>query len=203
MQKGRIAPRLILLLAIAGHAQTSISAQAYHLRARLAQARTAARLQQVHSKANVHDKITELVFYTRWLSLSPQSIPAARGLLKTVPATKEEAIALITLADAPEEGDISQGEMTALGQINDGWPRMLARAVLLLPASMKEYVVFLALAADDIHSDFTSHAQKVCRKFPKEFRSAVAALPEEDRTYVRRHVFDAEQCKAIFVGEAE
>src|SRR5579884_2886779 len=100
MRKGRTAPLIILLLAIAAHAQTGISAEVFRLRAKLAQARTVSGLQQVHSKANVHDKITELVFYTRWLSLSPQSIPAARGLLKTIPATNEESSALVTVADA-------------------------------------------------------------------------------------------------------
>jgi hypothetical protein len=203
MRKSRIAPLLILLLAIAGYAQTSVSAEVYHFRAKLAQAHTVSGLQQVHSKANVHDKITELVFYTRWLSLSPQSIPAARGLLKTIPSTKDEAFALTTLADAPASNDVPVSEMTVLDKIYEDWPRRLAGAALLMPASMKQYVAFLVLAADDIHSDFTSHAQEVCRKFPKEFRSAVAALPEKDRSYIGKHVFDAESCKAIFIGEAE
>lgn len=203
MQLMRIASVFIALLGCRGYTQTSMPAPVYQLRAKLARSHSIGELRRIHEKSAVHDRITELVFFTRWLSLSPKSISAARGLIRTIPSSEEEAVALMTLADYPGSGNISADEMSALDKVHGEWPRVVARATLLLPGSIKAYVSFLHLATTDMHSDFTGYAQKVCRKLPKQFRAAVAELPETERNYVRKYAFDAENCKPIFVSEAE
>ena len=91
----------------------------------------------------------------------------------------------------------------SLGNIHDRWPKLVADAVILAPERMQNYVAYLPLATADMHSNFTGNAQRVCMKFPKQFRSALARLSQKDREYVRDKVFDAGHCRAIFVSEAE
>jgi hypothetical protein len=75
--------------------------------------------------------------------------------------------------------------------------------VIAVPDLMQNYVAYLPLAVNDMHSDFTGNAQRVCRRLPREFRAAFDGLSQADRNYVRNKVFDADHCKAIFVSEAE
>jgi hypothetical protein len=191
---------LVLVLSGRNHAQTPRTV--YQARSAMAQSTTVNALRKIHEKFGLHDRITELVFFSRWLALAPRSTAAARGLLQTVPATEGEALELMALSDPPE-GTISIAEMSALANIHDQWPRLVAHAAVSLPESMGTYVAFLPLATIDMHSDFTGNAQQVCNRFPKQFRVALDALSQEDRQYVRKIVFDAEKCRAIFVGEAE
>jgi hypothetical protein len=169
----------------------------------MAQCRTVTALQKAHGKSGVHDKVTELVFFSRWLSLSPQNTAAAHGVLQNIPATEKEVVDLMTLSDPPEDINAPNTVMFALGSIHDQWPQLVARAVLRFPEGMKSYVAFLPLATIDIHSNFTGNAERVCRRSPKEFRAALDGLQGEDRQYVREKVFDAANCKAIFVSEAD
>ena len=179
------------------------SGDLYRTRLTLARSHTLAGLHKIHDKSSVHDKLTELVFFSRWLMLSPKSTVAAHGLLQTIPVNQKEAENLMILSDPPEKISASTSDLLALGNIHDRWPQLVARAVLLSPSDMTNYVTYLPLAAIDMHSDFTGKATRVCNKLPKEFRSAIAGLSKEDRAYVRRKVFDPDRCEAIFVGEAE
>jgi hypothetical protein len=193
----------ILFLFDGGRSHAQAPGSVYEARSTIAQSRTLAGLRKAHDKFGFHDKLTELAFFSRWLAISPGSTAAARGLLQTVPATEKEALELMALADPPEEVSASNTAMSVLGNIHDHWPQLVARAALRFPESMKSYVAFLPLVTIDMHSNFTGNAQQVCKKFPKQFRSAVAALPKEDREYVRGRVFDPDHCRAIFVSEAE
>ena len=192
-----------ILLASIGNSYGETSGDLYRTRLTLARSRTLTGLHKIHDESSVHDKLTEFVFFSRWLMLSPKSTVAAHGLLQTIPATQKEAEDLMLLSDPPEKISASISDLLALGNIHDRWPQLAARAVLLSPKGMTNYVAYLPLAAIDMHSDFTGNATRVCSKLPKEFRSAIAGLSEEDRAYVRRKVLDPDSCEAIFVGEAE
>lgn len=192
---------LLLIIAGKSYAQTPVSA--YRARTAMAQCHTVIALQKAHGKSGVHDKVTELVFFSRWLSLSPRNAAAAHGVLQNIPATEKEAVDLMTLSDPPEEINASENAMLALGNIHDQWPKLVAHAVILAPNGMQNYVAYLPLATVDTHSNFTGSAQRVCTRFPKKFRSALASLPQKDRDYVRDKVFDSDHCRAIFVSEAE
>src|SRR5215469_12887879 len=119
---------LVMIIAGKSYAQTSVSV--YGARAAMAQCRTVTALQKAHTKSGVHDKVTELVFFSRWLALSPGSHVAMRGLLKNIPATEKEAVDLMTLSDPPEGISASENAMLALGNIHDQWPKLVAHAVI-------------------------------------------------------------------------
>ena len=192
---------LVLIIAGKSYAQTPVSK--YRTRTAMAQCRSVTALQNAHDKAGVHDKVTELVFFSRWLALSPRSQVAMRGLLKNIPSTEEEAEDLMTLPGPPEEISASESDMLALVKIYGRWPKLVADAVISAPDGMQDYVAYLPLATIDAHSNFTGNAERVCTRFPKKFRSALASLSQKDRDYVRDKVFDSDHCRAIFVSEAE
>jgi len=190
---------LVLIIAGKSYAQTSVSV--YGARAAMAQCRTVTTLQKAHAESAAHDKVTELVFFSRWLALSPGSQVAMRGLLKNIPATQKEALDLMTLPGPPEEIRASESDMLALVKIYSRWPKLVANAVISAPDGMQDYVAYLPLATIDAHSNFTGNAERVCTRFPKKFRSALASLSQKDRDYVRDKVFDSDHCRAIFVSE--
>lgn len=192
---------LVLIIAAKSYAGTPVFT--YRARTTMAQCRTLTALQKAHGKSGVHDKVTELVFFSRWLALSPRSQVAMRGLLKNIPVTEQEAEDLMTLSDPPEEITASENAMLALGNIHDQWPKLVAHAVILAPDRMQNYVAYLPLATIDPHSNFTESAQRVCSKLPQEFRLALNSLSQKDRDYVRTKVFDADHCRALFVSEAK
>jgi hypothetical protein len=192
-----------LVMIIAGKSFTQTPVSAYRARTAMAQCRTVTALEKAHGKSGIHDKVTELVFFSRWLSLSPRNTAAARGLLQNIPATEKEAEYLMTLSDPPEEISASENTMLALGKLHDQWPKLVANAVILTPGSMQNYVSYLPLATIDPHSNFTGNAQRVCSKLLKEFRLALGNLSPKDRHYVRNKVFDADHCRPLFVSEAE
>ena len=191
----------VLIVAGKSYAQTAVPA--YRARAAMAQCRTLTALQKAHGGSGVHDKITELVFFSRWLALSPRNTVAAHGLLQNIPSTEKETEDLMALSDPPEGINASEHDMLALGNIHDQWPKLAAHAVILAPDRMQNYVAYLPLATTDMHSNFTGNAQTVCNKLPKEFRLALDRLPQKDRDYVRNKVFDPDHCKPIFMSEGE
>ena len=105
---------LVLTTVGRSYAQTPVSK--YRTRTAMAQCRTVTALHKAHDKSDVHDKVTELVFFARWLSLSRRSHAAMRGLLQNTPSTEGEAEDLMTLSDPPEEISASENVMLVFGQ---------------------------------------------------------------------------------------
>jgi hypothetical protein len=196
---------LLLLLALVApsRAQTNATPDIYRSRVSLARCKSASSLRRLHATLHHPDKLTELVFYARLLTLLPRNVDAARGLLKQTPAGEEEQNQLMQIMDAPEGTSVGVADVLALAAVYDRWPELMARAVLLAPEFMKTYVSYFVLAPNDIHSNFTGSAMMVCRKRPAQFRSALAGLQPEDQKFIADKVFDSKSCKAIFVSEAE
>jgi hypothetical protein len=134
--------------------------------------------------------------------------PGARsaiGLLDAIPTTETEQLSFAKFESWHDGVTQNESDMEALSRIYGRWPRLVARAALLSsnPKGMLSYVGYLVLAPHDIHSDFTGNAQLVCRKQSTLFRRAFHALPVDHQKYIRAKVFDVDQCKAIFLSEAE
>ena len=184
-------------------AQTNATPAIYRTRASLAKCKSTASLRRIHVTLHEPDRLTELVFYARLLTLSPHNVEAARGLLQQTPASEEEQDQWMQIMDPPEDTKLEVADMQALAALYDHWPELMARAVLLAPEFMKTYVSYLVLAPNDIHSDFTGNAVKVCRKRPTQFRSALASLQPKDQEFIAGKVFDSKNCRAIFASEAE
>lgn len=150
------------------------------------------------------DKTSRIVYFSRRMMIRPDAV-SANGLLDAIPTTEAEQVLFANFESWHDGVTQNDSDMEALSRIYGMWPRLIARAALLSrnPKGMLSYVGYLALAPNDIHSDFTGNAQLVCRKQSTMFRRAFHGLSVSDQKFIRADVFDVDKCKAIFLSEAE
>jgi len=148
------------------------------------------------------EKMADLVFFSRKMELRPDT-KAAEGLLQAIPASIAEETMFTNFPTWHDGTTETVRDMASFGRIYHRWPRLVARAALLKPDRMTNYVRYLRLAPNDMHGDFTGNAEIVCRKKHAEFVSAFEGLSEDDRAFIKKYVFDPTACKAIFLSEAE
>jgi len=91
--------------------------------------------------------------------------------------------------------------MTALGRLGDRLPRDLARAVLLVPGKMQDYVSYAQTSIGDPHSDYTVQMQKVCKARHKQFVDAVNNLSAKDKNWFVSKIFNLDGCHPLLFPE--
>ncbi len=143
------------------------------------------------------------VLFAQWLRLQPSNREASKGLLENMPTTEHEVMLLFTLPDWHEGATTSDIQMERLDRIYSAWPRLLSVAVQRWPEFLPAYIRYGRLAINDIHSDYTGYERNVCKANPAGFISAFRALEPEEQDDIRKSVFDPENCKPIFVSEAD
>jgi hypothetical protein len=143
-----------------------------------------------------------VVYAARRLELDPQDRNAAVLLLNLIPKGDAQHLLLMALGDHLC-GTESYSEMKTLGQIGDRLPRDLARAVLLAPDKMAEYVAYSIASVQDLHSDYAMQMERVCRARHTEFIAAVAKLPAEEKEQFLKYIFDPDGCNALTLPEGE
>jgi len=148
------------------------------------------------------ERMTDLVFFTRQMELQPGR-NAAEGLLQSMPASVADVTMLTNFSTWDDGATETEHDMSALGHIYGQWPRLVTKAVLLRPDRMGDYVRYLKLAPNDVHSDFTGNAEKVCRKKYHAFVTSFSELPKDDQAFIEKYVFNPAGCKAIFLSEAD
>ena len=141
-----------------------------------------------------------VVFAVKQFELDPQRQDAAVLLLNLIPNNDEQQHLLMTLGDQ-QCGSESYHEMKLLAQLEERLPRDLARAVLLVPDKIPEYVAYSILSVQDLHSDYAVQMQKVCRARHTEFVAAVAKLPWQKRDRFLKYIFDLDGCNALTLPE--
>jgi hypothetical protein len=155
------------------------------------------------NKVNAGDSYhAQVVYAVRLSELEPQRHDAAVLLLNLIPKDDEQQHMLITLGDHLC-GTESYHEMKLLGQLTERLPRDLARAVLLAPNKIPEYVAYSIASIQDPHSDYALQMQKVCRTRHSEFVDAVAKLPGQKKDRFLKYIFDPEGCDALTLPEAD
>lgn len=157
----------------------------------------------IATRPEAQQRTERTVLYAKWLLLQPSSREASRGLLENMPTTEHEVALLFTLPDWHEGATTSVIQMKRLDGIYSAWPRLLSVAVRRWPDFLPAYIGYGRLAINDIHSDYTSHEQDVCRADPFGFNSAFRTLSPEEQSFIRKSVFDPENCKVIFASEAD
>jgi len=172
------------------------------LRNKMAAARTSAALASLHEKANPSYR-TELTFAAHGLELEPASKAAADRLLGLLPneGDPNEAawLDLVDLEECPS-GGLWNNEMDTLFRLEYHLPRLLARAVLLSPEKMAQYIGHTQLFITP-ESDFTIHMQTVCRRQRRAFQDAVNGLSPGDKHWFETIIFDPKSCRAIDLPE--
>jgi hypothetical protein len=143
----------------------------------------------------------QVVFAARQFELNPQAHDAALLLLNLIPNNDEQHLQLKSLGYSLC-GTESYREMKSLDQIVEHIPRDMAKAVLLSPNKMPEYVAYSVASVLDPHSDYAIQMQKVCRARHPEFIDAVAKLSPDKKDRFLKYVFDPEGCNALALPEA-
>ena len=144
----------------------------------------------------------QFVFAVKQFELGPEKYDVALQLLNLIPKDDEQQRIVMTLGDGLC-GTESYHEMKMLGQLVERIPRDLARAVLLVPDRIPEYVAYSLFSVEDPHSDYALQMQKVCRARHTEFVEAVTKLPREKRDRFLKYVFDLDGCNALALPEAD
>jgi hypothetical protein len=169
--------------------------------ARMARAISPAELAANRQKAGESYR-ARVIYAARLTELYPDGHDEAVLLLKLIPKDAEQNLVLMTLGDH-QCGTESYREMKVLDQLQERLPRDLARAVLLAPDKMPEYVAYSIPSVEDPHSDYAMQMQKVCRVRHTEFIDAVAKLPAEKKEQFLKYIFDPEECDALTLPEGE
>ncbi|MGD0682516.1 MAG: hypothetical protein ABR990_10725 [Terracidiphilus sp.] len=169
--------------------------------ARMARAISTAELAANREKAGESYR-AQLVYAAKLIELAPQRQDAAVLLLNLIPKDEEQQHLLMTLGEHHCETE-SYHEMKMLASLEERLPRDLARAVLMVPGKIPEYVAYSITSVQDPHSDYALQMEKICRAKHAEFVAAVAKLPWEKKDRFQKYVFDSEECNALTLPEAD
>lgn len=174
----------------------------YRTLVKMADCKSLSCLLTLRAKIPTGDRMTDLVFFSRQMELQPGRSSAA-GLLQSMPTSIADVTMLTNFPTWHDGATETEHDMAALGQIYGRWPGLVTKAVLLRPDRMTNYVRYLKLAPNDVHSDFTGQAEMVCRKKHHAFVTSFTELPKDDQAFIEKYVFNAADCKAIFLSEAD
>jgi len=154
------------------------------------------------SRLNAGDSYrAQVIFAMKQFELYPQKHDTAVLLLNLIPKDEAQHHILMTLGDHLC-GTESYHEMKLFDSLGDRVPREMARAVLLAPDKISEYVAYSVISVQDPHSDYAIQMQKVCRAKHPEFLKAVETLPREKKDQFLKYVFDPDACNALTLPDA-
>jgi hypothetical protein len=142
----------------------------------------------------------EVVFAARKFELNPTR-KSAESLLGLIPNDDDQRLVWITLDNDLCDSE-STRDMSLLDRLETRLPHDLARAVLLAPDKMVDYVAYAEEAVGNPENDYGIQMQSVCRLDHAGFLKAVAALPPKDKDWFVHHIFSPDNCKALILPEA-
>lgn len=204
-----LAAVLLLVFTVVASAQKELAStgkdmshEGYRVLVAMAECKTLSCLTEQRARRPKDDTIADIVFFSRQTVIHPSKDSAA-GLLQSTPVDEDTQMTFTNFTSWQDGMTESTHDMDVLGKVYFDWPKLVAKAALMRPEMMSNYVQFLRLAANDIHSDFTGNAEHVCRTQRAAFNKAFRALPEKDQEFIRRVVFQPDTCTAVFRSEAD
>jgi hypothetical protein len=144
----------------------------------------------------------KVVFALRFFELQPHDYRAASNVLDLIPKNAEQDSVWHATGFSLCHAESVEDE-TRLGKFGVRLPRDLARAVLLVPEKMLDYVAYANTSCQDPESDYAVQMQVVCRSKPQEFLKAVDQLPSSDKTFLLSRIFNPNECRALHFPEAD
>ncbi len=145
-----------------------------------------------------------LVFAARMLEIDPNDKGAAADLLGLIPkdeSSPEQAVWLDLLQiDQDPNRCLPDSDLKPLGLLQYHLPRLLARAVLLVPDKMPEYVSY-ALISTCPDCDYAVQMRKVCVARHQQFVDAVNKLPAKDKSWFISKILDPDGCRTLTFPE--
>lgn len=202
--KSLVLRRLIIAVAVAGCATLlpaeQISCAQVHAMAQMTRVKSTAELQALKGPAG-STYLAHLVFAFRDFQIHPSRITASAvlGFLPQDDSHREDWYALSGwICDKEETADV-----TALARLQDRMSHEFAKAIIILPDQMYQYISYPIILGLDPHDDYAEQMESVCRTKSREFKDAVNKLPEKDKGWFLRTVLNPESCHALAHPEAE
>ncbi len=179
--------------------------------ARMARAKSIGVLLKREPKANDNYDL-RAVFAARKFELEPNNKEAAASLFTVIPRNDNEQNIWMNMPSSQcDEEPVS--DMISLGKLADRFARDLARAAILNPNKMQDYVSYSGVAAGNPHSDYAVQMEKVCRLRHSDFARAVDQLGAGSResdylwtpgtVWFREHILNPQTCHALVFPEAD
>jgi len=140
--------------------------------------------------------LAKVVFAFRFFELHPGDHSAATAVLDIIPESQlqdsawHETGALLCQDESSED-------MIVLGKFGVRLPHDLARAVLLIPGKMFDYVSYANTSCGDPDSDYAVQMQLVCQSKHQEFLKAVDQLPADAKKWFLSSTFNPDGCHAL------
>ena len=177
-----------------------LSCAQVHAMAQMARARHMSELNPLKAVAGDSYR-AHLAFAFRAFELRPTGLTAS-AVLDFLPQDDSHREEWYSLSGwiCHEEQD---GDVTSLARLQARMPRDFAKSVILFPKRMYEYVSYPVILGLDPHDDYAEETVAVCRKHHREFTEAVSQLPERDRDWFLRVVFEPSDCRALAHPEAD
>lgn len=169
--------------------------------ARMASARSVAALTTWKSKAGDGYR-AQVVFAYRLFELHPSDRSAALAVVELIPKNDEQHAVSATLTEGVCDARYSE-DVAALSRLLDRLPHDLARAVLLQPDKLPEYVAYANKTVSIPHSDYVPRMEKVCRAKHREFVKAVEQLPPGEKKWFLENTFNPDGCHPLHFPEAD
>jgi hypothetical protein len=138
------------------------------------------------------------------LELDPTNKSAAEELLSMIPKDEsgpEQNVWLDLLQiDQDPNRCLPDSDLKPLGRLQYHLPRLLAKAVLLVPGKMPEYVTY-AMISTCPDCDYAVQMRKVCLLKHREFVSAVNKLSPGDKRFFVEKIFNPVGCRTLMFPE--
>jgi len=142
--------------------------------------------------------VSQVAYYSKLLTLQPDSKTAACGLLRSIPRSEEENdLGQLNTSLYPGE---SYAEIVATGRAFWKFSRNLAHALKLCPQYLPQFIQYGTIALSPTNS-YPNWAARVCRSNPKRFVKAFHTLGAKDQQYIAKYVIHPESCKQIAYPE--
>jgi hypothetical protein len=149
-------------------------------------------------KAMQDDYFAKLMLAARTFELRSSSREAAMTFASLVPANDVEEGWWRGLGESCDKS--LKDEMTVEAMV-ERLPRLLARAILLVPEKLREYIAYSEKSVLDPHSDYAMQMKLVCRANQKRFQKSFVELPPDKQAWLRIHVFDPVECRPLALPE--
>lgn len=146
----------------------------------------------------------QLIFAARMLEIDPGNKIAAESLLNLLPKDEDgpEQAAWLDLTQLEQcpSGGFYASELDPLDALRHHLPRLAARAVLLAPDKMFDYVSYAQLSVTP-ESDYAVQMRKVCTARHQQFVDAVNRLSPKDKRWFVSKIFNPDGCRTLAFPE--
>jgi hypothetical protein len=177
-----------------------LSCNEVHAIAKMANAQSSKALKRLQPAAG-NSYRARLVFTFRRFEVEP-TITTAPAVLDLLPQNESHSEDWQSLSgwicDQEKDKDVK-----SLAKLQTRMSRDFAKAVILRPEKMFQYVSYPVILGLAPHDDFAEQMVRVCRQQHSRFVAAVNQLPERDRAWFLRTVFEPSGCRALAHPEAD